>query len=264
VQKIGNITKTADKQGEFTNGGVAEGIEPTELDCQWFNTIQRELIAVLAAAGINMIPENDAQLVEAIKTLLKKGDDAVRQSVYLKEDADKRFLLTNTKIPDAYSKKEANKRFQPAGSYEVVGYAYSKKESDKKYLGSDTKIPDAYQKIESDKRYMKAGDEVDLSDYYKKEEIERTFVKNTLVTNDFKGRKSPIGSIGLFYYTGEMAQSAGTTVAGSTLNPACIRFFDNAQMPSQYSGGDPEKMPGVWSCLGQIAMNCVSLFVRVK
>lgn len=88
MQKIGDITKTADKQGEFTNGSVAGGIDPTELDCQWFNTVQRELIAVLVAAG----SAKRCATGGGYKQAPEKRDDEVRKVVYPKEEADKRFL----------------------------------------------------------------------------------------------------------------------------------------------------------------------------
>ncbi|PQQ22255.1 hypothetical protein C6H66_24335 [Photorhabdus hindustanensis] len=67
MQKIGDITNTADKNGEFTNGNVAAGIAPTLLDAGWFNTIQRELINAIQGAGIKLDNKNDSQLFAAIK-----------------------------------------------------------------------------------------------------------------------------------------------------------------------------------------------------
>ncbi|MFB9087462.1 hypothetical protein LU604_17495 [Erwinia tracheiphila] len=73
MQKIGDITDTADGSGEFTDGNVAGNIQPTELMAAWFNSVQRELIAVLSAAGITPDKSNDAQLIAAINTILAKG-----------------------------------------------------------------------------------------------------------------------------------------------------------------------------------------------
>ncbi|MDB6374449.1 phage tail protein, partial [Photorhabdus bodei] len=67
MQKIGDITNTADKNGEFTNGNVAAGIAPTLLDAGWFNTVQRELINAIQGAGIKLDNKNDSQLFAAIK-----------------------------------------------------------------------------------------------------------------------------------------------------------------------------------------------------
>ncbi|WP_244866403.1 phage tail protein, partial [Photorhabdus heterorhabditis] len=70
MQKIGDITNTADKNGEFTNGNVAAGIAPTLLDAGWFNTVQRELINAVQGAGIKLDNKNDSQLFAAIKRLI--------------------------------------------------------------------------------------------------------------------------------------------------------------------------------------------------
>ena len=73
MQKIGNITLTADANGEWTNGNVAAGSVPTLLDAAWLNTIQRELISVIAAAGLALDPSNDAQLLAALKVGIGPG-----------------------------------------------------------------------------------------------------------------------------------------------------------------------------------------------
>ncbi|MGV8000577.1 tail fiber protein [Photorhabdus temperata subsp. temperata] len=70
MQKIGDITNTADKNGEFTNGNVAAGIAPTLLDAGWFNTVQRELINAVQGSGIKLDSKNDSQLFAAIKKLI--------------------------------------------------------------------------------------------------------------------------------------------------------------------------------------------------
>ncbi|MDC9591807.1 phage tail protein, partial [Xenorhabdus sp. XENO-10] len=71
--KIGDITNTADGNGEFTNGNVAAGVAPTILDAAWFNSVQRELINALAAAGIKPSQSDDAQLAEAIRKMIQKS-----------------------------------------------------------------------------------------------------------------------------------------------------------------------------------------------
>ena len=73
MQKIGDITDTADGNGEFTDGNVAGNVQPTELMAAWFNSVQREIIAVLAAAEIAPDKTNDKQLSEAIQAILSKG-----------------------------------------------------------------------------------------------------------------------------------------------------------------------------------------------
>lgn len=73
--KIGDLTDTADSNGEFTDGNVAGNVLPTELMGGWFTTVQRELIAVLTAA--EMLPDktNDAQVIAAIQQMIQKSAD---------------------------------------------------------------------------------------------------------------------------------------------------------------------------------------------
>nr|WP_145538943.1 hypothetical protein [Yersinia kristensenii] len=75
MQKIGSIPNTrADSNGEFTDGNVAGGVPPTILPAEWFNTIQRELINILAAAGITPDSKKFDQVAKAISTLVDKGE----------------------------------------------------------------------------------------------------------------------------------------------------------------------------------------------
>lgn len=75
MQKIGDIPNTrADSNGEFTDGVVAGGIPPTILPAEWFNTIQRELINILTAAGITPDSTKFNQLSLAISKLIVDGD----------------------------------------------------------------------------------------------------------------------------------------------------------------------------------------------
>ncbi len=46
MKKIGDVTSTADKNGEWTNGNVAAGIAPTILEAGWLNSVQREILGV--------------------------------------------------------------------------------------------------------------------------------------------------------------------------------------------------------------------------
>src|SRR5471030_1188600 len=73
MQKIGSITSTADANGEWTNGNVAAGTPPTILDAAWFNTVQRELANVVTAGGLSLDSSNDAQVLAALKLLIKGG-----------------------------------------------------------------------------------------------------------------------------------------------------------------------------------------------
>ena len=60
MKKVGSTTDTADSNGEYTNGNVANGISPTVINAEMLNTFQRELVAVVEGAGITLDPANDA------------------------------------------------------------------------------------------------------------------------------------------------------------------------------------------------------------
>lgn len=75
MQKISAYTPTADDNDEFTDGSVTGGQSPTNLVAAWFNMMQRELVSVTTAAGINLSKENDAQLIAAMrKMFLQTGN----------------------------------------------------------------------------------------------------------------------------------------------------------------------------------------------
>lgn len=69
MQKISAITDTADANGEFTDGDGASAVQSTLLPAAWFNTIQRELVAIVEAAGMTLDPTDDTQLLAALKVL---------------------------------------------------------------------------------------------------------------------------------------------------------------------------------------------------
>ncbi|HHG9944583.1 TPA: phage tail protein, partial [Yersinia enterocolitica] len=73
MQKIGDIPNTrADNNGEFTDGNVAGGVPPTILPAEWFNTIQRELMSILAAADIEADSDAFDQVLLAIQKLVSE------------------------------------------------------------------------------------------------------------------------------------------------------------------------------------------------
>ncbi|MFW0853563.1 hypothetical protein ACNYC7_15845 [Morganella morganii] len=76
MKKIGDVTSTADKNGEHTNGNVAAGIAPTILEADWLNSVQREILGVIIAAGLKQDKNNDNQLVEAIRKIISGGNYA--------------------------------------------------------------------------------------------------------------------------------------------------------------------------------------------
>ncbi|WP_397458215.1 hypothetical protein AB3464_25235 [Pseudomonas asplenii] len=71
MQKIGDSTPTANGAGEFTRGQPGSGIDATVITPEWLNSIQREVIAVLVGAGIEVDPKDDGQLLAAINALAK-------------------------------------------------------------------------------------------------------------------------------------------------------------------------------------------------
>jgi len=57
---------------EFTDGDIGSGIPPTQMWSKWANTIQRELVAVVQAAGLTLSDVDDTQLLQAIN-LIRPG-----------------------------------------------------------------------------------------------------------------------------------------------------------------------------------------------
>ncbi|WON78557.1 hypothetical protein OK023_07980 [Serratia sp. UGAL515B_01] len=69
MQKIGDVTNTADSNGEFTNGNVAQGVQPTILLAEIFNTWQRELVNIVTGSGNSLDPRDDTQLLSCLQKL---------------------------------------------------------------------------------------------------------------------------------------------------------------------------------------------------
>ncbi|MGA3658371.1 pyocin knob domain-containing protein [Proteus terrae] len=78
----------------------------------------------------------------------------------------------------AYSKGDADKRFQPVGKYQAEGYGYSKVESDTKYQPKGNYAPagnyankgESYTKVESDGKYQPKGSYQPVGNYATKGE----------------------------------------------------------------------------------------------
>ena len=75
MQKIGDITGTANPAGEFTEGNPGAGADATLLKSGWLNTIQRELINLIIGAGILLDKNDDAQVLGAVKSLAGTAAD---------------------------------------------------------------------------------------------------------------------------------------------------------------------------------------------
>jgi hypothetical protein len=74
MRKVGSTTDTADANGEYTNGNVANGISPTIINAEMLNTFQRELVNVVEGLGIALDPNDDGQVFKALKIIDDKFD----------------------------------------------------------------------------------------------------------------------------------------------------------------------------------------------
>ncbi|WP_337234722.1 phage baseplate protein [Proteus terrae] len=83
----------------------------------------------------------------------------------------------------AYSKGDADKRFQPVGKYQAEGYGYSKAESDTKYQPKGNYAPagnyankgESYTKIETDGKYQSKGNYAIIGNSYSKSESDKKY-----------------------------------------------------------------------------------------
>nr|WP_275076681.1 hypothetical protein [Providencia rettgeri] len=147
MKKIGDITNTADKNGEFTDGNVAAGTPPTQLMGAWFNSVQREILNVLTKAGVPQSATKEDQLAEAITKMVTSAGYLPTGYSYSKTESDNRYqpkgdYATSQALNDGLSKKfdrenisqtagpstthvmsqdAATKNFQPKGDYLKVG-----------------------------------------------------------------------------------------------------------------------------------------------
>ncbi|MHB2082152.1 hypothetical protein [Pseudomonas asiatica] len=99
MQTIGHSTDSATPSGEFTEGSAAGGVPATRLKAEWLNTIQRELLAILAHAGISVNTDADNQVLQSILKLV--GDGASGK-------ADKATTLAGYGITDAFTQTQVN------------------------------------------------------------------------------------------------------------------------------------------------------------
>lgn len=65
-----SIEPTATPGGEFTDGNPVAGLARTILRSFWPNMVQRELLAVLAAAGVTPDQANFGQVIQSIQALI--------------------------------------------------------------------------------------------------------------------------------------------------------------------------------------------------
>ncbi|AKA81202.1 hypothetical protein [Pseudomonas synxantha] len=69
MQKIGDITSTANANGEWMEGNPAAGLDATLIKSGWLNTIQRELIALVLGAGLPLNKLDDSQVLQAVRNI---------------------------------------------------------------------------------------------------------------------------------------------------------------------------------------------------
>ena len=89
----------------------------------------------------------------------------------------------------AYTKGEADRKFQPLGNYQVAGYSYSKAESDTNYQPKGNYAPagnyalkgESYTKAEGDQRYQAKGNYAPAGDYATKIELGLKLDKTAVV-----------------------------------------------------------------------------------
>ncbi|WP_255443869.1 MULTISPECIES: hypothetical protein [unclassified Serratia (in: enterobacteria)] len=82
MQKVGNTTDTADANGEYTNGNVAQGIPPTIINAEMLNTFQRELVNTVEGAGIDLDAGDFGQLLKAIKKIVTEATSSDIDKIY--------------------------------------------------------------------------------------------------------------------------------------------------------------------------------------
>lgn len=183
MKKIGDITATADQNGEFTNGNVAAGVPPTLLESGWFNSVQREIINVLVAAGVPQNKDKDDQLSEAIKKLAKAAVPDVSDATTDKKgivQLDSTISDSDTKVPPSKLIKaaladkpstasmtlELNKKVNKSDVSDQLGNDKSKVPSldllttelgKKAPAGNYAVKGESYLKTESDERYQPKG-----------------------------------------------------------------------------------------------------------
>lgn len=113
MRKVGSTTDTADANGEYTNGNVANGVSPTIINAEMLNTFQRELVNTVEGSGLTLDPNDDGQLLKALDKVIddkfdclisfngyqKFASGLVRQwgRISVTTDSDGNFLVT----PDA-------------------------------------------------------------------------------------------------------------------------------------------------------------------
>jgi len=69
MEKVGAFTERTTSEGEWRNGDPASNVRATPMLAAYFNMLQRELLNVLADAGINADLQDETQLAAAINAI---------------------------------------------------------------------------------------------------------------------------------------------------------------------------------------------------
>lgn len=104
MKKIGDVTNTADKNGEFTNGNISTGTPPTILEGPWLTAVQREIINVLIKAGVVQNPDKDDQLATAIVKIASDVAPEILQNI----GASEKSVMSQKAVTDAISDSQVN------------------------------------------------------------------------------------------------------------------------------------------------------------
>lgn len=69
MEKVGAYTERVTASGEWQGGDVQTGLRATPMTADYFNMLQRELVAVVEGAGIDLDKTNDNQLLQAVRRI---------------------------------------------------------------------------------------------------------------------------------------------------------------------------------------------------
>lgn len=69
MEKVGAYTERATAEGEWRPGDPATGQQATPMLAQYFNMLQRELVAITDKAGIPLDKTDDSQLLQALQAM---------------------------------------------------------------------------------------------------------------------------------------------------------------------------------------------------
>ena len=69
MEKVSAFTERTTSEGKWRNGDPASNVRATPMLADYFNMLQRELLNVLADAGINADIQDETQLAAAINAI---------------------------------------------------------------------------------------------------------------------------------------------------------------------------------------------------